>query len=119
MIIASKEAPLNPLDDAPEFKAQPDVDLIEGYLQHTNGHDISDDAVQCANDYSMLAAMLRLDSEQLDAMSKISLPIAVFAQTWRDQKLILLRASDVSNQDTEYARQQLLTPQQREEERNE
>ena len=119
MIIASKEAPLNPLDDAPEFEARPDHELIADYLASRDEISLSADACETVDDEQMLRDAFFLSQDQFDAISKISLPTALYLQSWKDLTLIELRKQDIQDQDTEYARQQLLTPKQLEEERNE
>ena len=57
-----------------------------------------------APDFDMLSAMLSLDMAQLDALAAICLPIAVYAQTWRDEQVKLLRHADIFMQELEHSK---------------
>ena len=104
------ELSLCPPDEAPDFSAADDADLISNYLAKTDNHDISDHACQIVYDTDMLKAFLSMTQAQFDALAAISLPVAIYGQTWRDQKLAQLRIDDVSDQDSEFARMSLLSP---------
>ena len=102
------ELSLCPPDGAPTFYAGDDADLISNYLATTDNHDISDHACRIVYDTDMLKAFLSMTQDQFDALAAISLPVAIYGQTWRDQKIAQLRKDDVSDQDSEFARMLLL-----------
>ena len=98
------EAPLDAQDPDPDFEARPDVELISEYLNKNDAQKISEQAINLAPDFDMLSAMLSVDQAQLDALAAICLPIAVFAQTWRDEQVRLLRRADIFMQEIEHSK---------------
>ena len=102
MIIASNEAPLNPPDDAPEFEADHDDDLIAAYLNEVCELDMRSECAEMCNDADMIRAFLNMDQWQFDALARVCLPAAVYAQSIKSLMLINLRAANIDSKDRDY-----------------
>ena len=103
MIIASKEAPLNPLDDAPDFEADHDYDLIVEYLDEIGEIDMRSECAELCNDAFMLRAFLAMRDFEFDLLAEVCLPAAVYAKSLKEQLLIKLRNTNIRNKEIAHA----------------